>query len=376
MPDQVAALRSGAIDVGVLRPPVNDPDLTVRPLHDDRLVVAVPADQPLGARARGGRGICATWTSSSTRGTRRSMMYAATFRLFRELAVESRVRHEVDETSILIRLVAGGLGAAVVPEPVTPSPTPASPTGPSSIQSARSASPWHTAPIAPSRISLVPLVSSPRRLRKSDRGGPPRGHQCPLPRGREQHRDAYTGPPAPTMMSSNSTGNGRTSATWICMSRRSLGLRPPRPSANGSASSAMCRRRMHPDGDAGARRFSRVAARARRHRRRPGGARRCRRLPGRPGHGQKRVPGAVGREGDAVRRRSRRGKRGRRIHQRTRRLRARRDGPQPAPSSVVSRSRPRISRCPSALTPLAITTATCPTRPPSRTFWVSASSHT
>ena len=33
--------------------------------------------------------------------------------------VEPRIRHEVGETSTLVTLVAGGLGAAVVPEPVT-----------------------------------------------------------------------------------------------------------------------------------------------------------------------------------------------------------------------------------------------------------------
>src|SRR5262249_48848211 len=44
-------------------------------------------------------------------------------------------------------------------------------------------------------------------------------------------------------------------------------------------------------------------------------------------------------------------------------------------SSEVKTSTPRISRCPSALTPVAITVTTFTTRPPSRQRWVSASTH-
>jgi DNA-binding transcriptional LysR family regulator len=39
--------------------------------------------------------------------------------VLRDAGVEPHIRHEVGETSTLITLVAGGLGAAVVPEPVT-----------------------------------------------------------------------------------------------------------------------------------------------------------------------------------------------------------------------------------------------------------------
>ena len=50
---------------------------------------------------------------------RRSVMYDVVLRLLHDAGVEPRVRHEVGETSTLLTLVAGGLGAAVVPEPVT-----------------------------------------------------------------------------------------------------------------------------------------------------------------------------------------------------------------------------------------------------------------
>jgi len=55
--------------------------------------------------------------------------------------------------------------------------------------------------------------------------------------------------------------------------------------------------------------------------------------------------------------------------------RPRRNASHPAPSSEEATSMPRISRLPSALTPVAIRACTFTVRPPSRTFWVSASIH-
>src|SRR5207248_9937048 len=54
----------------------------------------------------------------------------------------------------------------------------------------------------------------------------------------------------------------------------------------------------------------------------------------------------------------------------------RRNPNQPAPSSDEATSRPRTSRCPSALTPTAISACTLTVRPASRTLMVSASAHT
>jgi hypothetical protein len=52
--------------------------------------------------------------------------------------------------------------------------------------------------------------------------------------------------------------------------------------------------------------------------------------------------------------------------------RPRRNASHPAPSSALVTSMPRISRYPSALTPVAIRQCTFTVRPPSRTFCVSA----
>jgi DNA-binding transcriptional LysR family regulator len=49
---QVEALREGRIQVGLLRPPIDDAGLTVEPIHREPLVAALPERHPLARRAR------------------------------------------------------------------------------------------------------------------------------------------------------------------------------------------------------------------------------------------------------------------------------------------------------------------------------------
>src|SRR6478609_9401676 len=109
-PDQVEALRSGAIDVALLRPPVADLSLTVTPLRLDRLVVALPTDHPLAARRQVRVVDLRDADLIVHSADRRSMMYDVVIGLFRDAGIDPHVRHEVGETSTLVTLVAGGLG--------------------------------------------------------------------------------------------------------------------------------------------------------------------------------------------------------------------------------------------------------------------------
>jgi DNA-binding transcriptional LysR family regulator len=118
-PDQVEALRSGVIDVALLRASVADHSLTVTVLRRDRLVVAVPVDHPLAGRRQVRAADLANADLIVHSADRRSVMYDIVLGLLRDAGVEPRVRHEVGETSTLVTLVAGGLGVAIVPEPVT-----------------------------------------------------------------------------------------------------------------------------------------------------------------------------------------------------------------------------------------------------------------
>lgn len=119
VPDQVRALSASRMDIALLRPPVHDPSLAVDVLRHDRLVVAVADDHPLAQRKRlrvdDLRGIELV---VHTGGRRESVMHNTVVDLTRRAGFEPRFRAEVSETSTLLTLVAGGLGAAVVPTPV------------------------------------------------------------------------------------------------------------------------------------------------------------------------------------------------------------------------------------------------------------------
>lgn len=119
VPDQVAALRAGTIDLALLRPPVTDPTLELHTLRRDRLVVALPEAHPLAARARVRPQQLRDVDLIVHSAERHSVMYDVALGLLHEAGVQPRIRHEVGETSTLITLVAGGLGVAIVPEPVT-----------------------------------------------------------------------------------------------------------------------------------------------------------------------------------------------------------------------------------------------------------------
>lgn len=118
-PDQAEALRTSAIDIALLRPPAADRSLATHFLRRDRLVVALPADHPAAGRSRVRAADLAGTDLIVHAADRRSVMYDVVLGLLRDAGVEPRVRHQVGETSTLVTLVAGGLGAAVVPEPVT-----------------------------------------------------------------------------------------------------------------------------------------------------------------------------------------------------------------------------------------------------------------
>ncbi|SEG90647.1 transcriptional regulator, LysR family [Actinacidiphila yanglinensis] len=118
-PDQADALRAGTIDVALLRPPVAEPSLVAHLLRRDRLVVALPSEHALAGRRQVRAADLAGTDLIVHSSARRSVMYEVVLRLLHDAGVEPRIRHEVGETSTLVTLVAGGLGAAVVPEPVT-----------------------------------------------------------------------------------------------------------------------------------------------------------------------------------------------------------------------------------------------------------------
>lgn len=116
-PDQIDALAERRIDIGLLRPPLDQPWVELCPLRRDRLMVLVPAGHPFASRSlltaddlRGQDLI----THSSARG---SSMHSTVLGLCAAAGFSARIAHEVVETSTLVTFVAAGLGVAVVPDP-------------------------------------------------------------------------------------------------------------------------------------------------------------------------------------------------------------------------------------------------------------------
>jgi DNA-binding transcriptional LysR family regulator len=117
-PDQVGALLAGRIDLGLLRPPVDEDALRLQVLRSDRLIVALPDGHRLAARERLRLKDLAGEDFVIHAGRGRSVMHDTVLARCREAGFEPRIRHEVAETSTLVTFVAAGLGIAVVPAPV------------------------------------------------------------------------------------------------------------------------------------------------------------------------------------------------------------------------------------------------------------------
>jgi DNA-binding transcriptional LysR family regulator len=116
-PAQLLALHAGEIDLGLLRPPVVDPDIAFEVIRSDRLLVALPAEHRLTAQQIIDTADLRTEDFISHAGRGRSRMGALLTTLCAEAGFTPHIQHEVEETSTLVTLVAAGLGVAVVPEP-------------------------------------------------------------------------------------------------------------------------------------------------------------------------------------------------------------------------------------------------------------------
>lgn len=116
-PDQVNALLAGEVDIALLRPPVDHPDLLSETLRRDRLIVALPAEHALAERDSLHVPDLQDHDLIAHVGQGRSVMGELLATLCAGAGFAPRIRHEVSETSTLVTLVAAGLGIAVVPEP-------------------------------------------------------------------------------------------------------------------------------------------------------------------------------------------------------------------------------------------------------------------
>lgn len=117
-PRQVAALADGTIDLGFLRPPVNDPGVEVRVLRREPLIAALPESHPLAGNASVRLADLKNNTFISYPSHQRSVVHDAVFAACRRAGFRPTDVQEVAETSTLVAFVAAGRGVALVPASV------------------------------------------------------------------------------------------------------------------------------------------------------------------------------------------------------------------------------------------------------------------
>lgn len=112
-PQLISGLEEHALDVGVLRPPVDSDRLELRPLERDELIAALPHDHPLAAEERLSLQQLAGEQFISY--PRDSVVYRIFMEACRKAGFAPSVVQEARETSTLLSFVAAGTGVALIP---------------------------------------------------------------------------------------------------------------------------------------------------------------------------------------------------------------------------------------------------------------------
>jgi DNA-binding transcriptional LysR family regulator len=115
VPLQLAALLDDALDIGFVRPPINDPALNHEIVISQPLVVALPLKHPLRSRARIALADLANEPFVIPSRNRAPSLHAAVMKAFREAGCVSHLAHEADQLSVILGMVAAGAGVAIVP---------------------------------------------------------------------------------------------------------------------------------------------------------------------------------------------------------------------------------------------------------------------
>ncbi|BBX35521.1 HTH-type transcriptional regulator AlsR [Mycolicibacterium mageritense DSM 44476 = CIP 104973] len=116
-PAQLEALRSGALDLALLRPPVVGEGIFTETVRRDRLLVALPTNHSLAGQTELTVAALRDEDFVVHAGHGRSTMSNLVENICADAGFVPRVRQEVSETSTLVTLVAAGLGVAIVPDP-------------------------------------------------------------------------------------------------------------------------------------------------------------------------------------------------------------------------------------------------------------------
>jgi DNA-binding transcriptional LysR family regulator len=116
-PGQCDGLRSGALDLGLLRPPAVGDGIALRTVDVESFVLAVSLDHRLSVEPVVSMSDLRT-ESFICYASRDSAVNDAVMRSCRSAGFVPRREHSAPSTAVLLALVAAGLGVAVVPESV------------------------------------------------------------------------------------------------------------------------------------------------------------------------------------------------------------------------------------------------------------------
>jgi DNA-binding transcriptional LysR family regulator len=117
--EQVEALRSGRIDVGLLRPMFNDSGLGKLPLLRERYLVALPASHPLAEAESVVLSALRNERFIVTPARKRRYVEGRFRAAFKRAGFEPDIAQEVNQLHTIIGLVGGGIGIALVPSSVS-----------------------------------------------------------------------------------------------------------------------------------------------------------------------------------------------------------------------------------------------------------------
>lgn len=116
--DQVNALRTEIVDVGLLHPPIDAPFLKLYPLPGERLVVALPQTHPLARQKQLRLKALATEPLILHPRYEGPVLYDQILHLCRSAGFEPHIVHEESKHQTRVGLVAAGIGITFVPESV------------------------------------------------------------------------------------------------------------------------------------------------------------------------------------------------------------------------------------------------------------------
>jgi DNA-binding transcriptional LysR family regulator len=115
VPAQIAALLDSQLDVGFVRPPVDDAALNSEIVISEPFVVALPPTHHFASRPRLQLSALANEPFVLPPRDAVPMFHDAVLRACREAGFVPHAPHEVDHLHMVIRMVAAGAGVALVP---------------------------------------------------------------------------------------------------------------------------------------------------------------------------------------------------------------------------------------------------------------------